>query len=124
MLKSRKIALVVVTLLPVVYTALVTAGLFFQAAQNYFGNISLEAGSLEVFFSSPVFVQLNFFFSFLALILTLFYLIHIVRNTKIASLEMKGLWVVVLLASNLATMLVYWFVHIWREEEKEKQEEM
>jgi TRAP-type C4-dicarboxylate transport system permease small subunit len=121
MLKSRKIALVVVTLLPVVYAALVTAGLFFQAAQNYFGNISLEAGSLEVFFSSPVFVQLNFFFSFLALILTLFYLIHIVRNTKIGSLEIKGLWLVVLLASNLATMLVYWFVHIWRDRETKNE---
>lgn len=103
MLKSRKIALFLVTLLYAVYTASVTSV------------------HLEVFLETSVFVRLNFFFSFLAIILTVFYLIHIVRNVRIASLEIKGLWVVVLLSSNLATMLVYWFVHIWRDGEMEDE---
>lgn len=105
------------TLLPVAYTALTTVAVFFQAAKYYFGSISLEASGMETFLSGTFFVQLTYFFSVLSLVLTLVYLIHIIRNPRIASLEIRGLWVVLLLLGNMVTMPVYWFVHIWREEE-------
>lgn len=55
------------------------------------------------------------FFFLIYLGLGIFYLVHIVQNKSLDN-EKRILWVIVLIILNGISMPVYWYVHIWREQ--------
>jgi hypothetical protein len=48
--------------------------------------------------------------------LTIFYIVNVFRNDRVAK-DKKALWAVVLFMGSLLAMPVYWYLYIWREPE-------
>ena len=43
-----------------------------------------------------------------------FYIVHLVKNRRIKG-EDKMLWLIVLILGNIFGMIIYWFLHVWKE---------
>ena len=52
----------------------------------------------------------------------IFYIINVFRNTTIAK-NQKSLWVTLLLCFNFTILPVYWYLHIWKDDDKPEKEQ-
>jgi hypothetical protein len=58
-----------------------------------------------------------------ALILMVFYIVHLLRTDKIKT-RVKLLWAAALLIGNIIVMPIFWYIYIWEELLSQKIEEL
>jgi succinate dehydrogenase/fumarate reductase cytochrome b subunit len=117
MRKPAKILLGIATIAPIVFMILMIVVIF-----SAFTSISSSARSgrhlNEDVFSSAIgaifIVQMLAWL--LTIGLTIFYIVNVFRNDRVAK-DKKALWAVVLFLGNIMAMPVYWYLYIWREPE-------
>ena len=55
--------------------------------------------------------------------LGIFYLVHIIQNISLDT-EKRFLWIVVLVILSWITMPIYWIVHIWKDDNQLKSDQL
>jgi hypothetical protein len=113
--RSTKIMLAVGTFWPVVYIfvfmAFVLGMVVFSGGGPGGGDPNLE----PVFGIAFIIIfVLHMFTIFLSLGLTVFYLVHVIKNEALKS-EMKAVWAVLFFFMGIFAQPVYWYLNIWRE---------
>ena len=103
----------IATLWSLAYTVFLFVSLFLHFTSMVFGipqrNIFLE------FFDTMFIVHLGTMLWIIAL--TVFYIVHVVKNPVLKN-EMKAIWVVAVLMGSVFAMPVYWYLHVWRDKKK------
>ncbi len=110
MTKGQKAALGAVTLGPLIYTVLVVSTPL--RAVFFTDPASPEAPNWFLYFTAFHF----FMYLYTGFLLT-FYMIHLFGNRSL-SRGSKMLWAFLLITGFLLSMPLYWFLHIWRPEER------
>ena len=109
--KSTKIVLGAATIWPLVYIPLFMAAIF--------GMFFFEAPGPPVV--GPLFgiiVVIHVFTILLSLGLTVFYVIHAIKNEALKG-DMKAVWVVLFFFAGMIAEPVYWYLQIWKSPELE-----
>lgn len=117
--KPSKIVLGILTFLPLIFGV----GSFIMGIYQILSLIISEDPAMPLMFISflsHVFPYLFFFF-LIYLALGIFYLVHIIQNESMDG-EKQFLWVVVLIILNGIAMPVYWYLHVWKEQNSEANE--
>lgn len=111
-LKSVKIALGVVTLLPFVFIIGSFMYLFFETVRILFSDTPLNPFMYLAYlgYVVPVFAGYSIFYLFLGIL----YLIHIIQNDVLDN-EKTILWIVIIIVLNGLAMPFYWYYHIWKD---------
>jgi hypothetical protein len=111
MKKSTKILLAIATIWPFLYMIF-----FFVFMFSMFSSMSLksppEVGAFNNFFT--VIIPLHVLTILLIVGLTIFYIVNVFRNDRVAQ-DKKALWAVVLFLGNVIAFPVYWYFYIWPE---------
>lgn len=113
MKRSTKIALGVATVYPIVYIFLFMAVIFSLVLLSSGGPP--PAGFEQ--FAGPVFIlifALHMLTIFLALGLTVFYLVHVIKDAN-AKPEIKAVWAVLFFFAGMFAQPVYWYLYIWKD---------
>jgi hypothetical protein len=117
MQKTSKILLGVATVAPIVLTIVLVFVVFATFASTFpsarSGRFVSENDFPAVFgtiFTLQVLLWL------LTVGLTIFYIVNVFRNDRVAK-DKKALWAVVIFLGNMLAMPVYWYLYIWREPE-------
>lgn len=61
-----------------------------------------------------IFLGLHVLTMFIILALTVFYIVDIFRNNRIAN-DKKALWAIVIFMGNAIAMPIYWYLYFWKE---------
>ena len=111
MKRSTKILLGVATIWPIIYIFLFIAVIFGFIA--YSSNLppNMAIGPSEFAFFA-IFV-LHFFTILLSLGLTVFYIIHAIKNESLES-NMKAMWAVLFFFAGMIAQTIYWYLNIWK----------
>ena len=114
--KSSKVLLGVATIAPFVFMIVMVVFIFaavstFPSARS--GRFVSENGFSSVF--GTIFI-LQLLLWLLTVGLTIFYIINVFKNDRVAK-DQKALWAVVLFLGSMFAMPVYWYLYIWREPE-------
>ena len=112
MRNSLKILLAVLTGMPLIYAFLFLLGLM-EAAYG-----SLVRGTWDALMyrwvSFPTLFRIHMFVIVWNLTLTCVYLVHIATNKRLKT-EPKIAWAAIIVGGSLFSMVVYWYLNIWRE---------
>ena len=104
--KSRKIAIGVLTVWPILYIFIfmfyTLAGHFLEGSQGWRGRLF------------PIISVLHHFTIFWIVPLIVFYLYYLFKTDKVPKNE-KALWAAVIIVGNMLTMPVFWFLYIWKD---------
>jgi hypothetical protein len=106
--KAFKIVLGIATLWPILYVVL------FAVSALLFSDNEMPSDIWSNIF--PIVLGAHFFTMALILALVIIYMIHVLKNDRIAK-EAKALWVAVIFLGNMIAMPFYWYFHIWRKPE-------
>ncbi len=112
--KTQKILLGIASGWPVVYIFLFVAFIFVMVAMPT-GGAGGE-GELNPLFGGGfvVLFLIHMITIFLTLALTVFYIVHAVKNTKLDS-NMRIVWIVLFFLGGMVAHPVYWYLQIWKE---------
>lgn len=110
--RTQKILLAIASAWPFVYIFLFIAFIFGMIAFSSSG----AGRSLDPMFGGAFFAifVIHFFTIILSLALTIFYIIHAVKNTQIDS-NMRIVWIVLFFFGGIIAEPIYWYLEIWRE---------
>jgi hypothetical protein len=108
--KPAKIALAVITILPLVYMFCFMAFIFITMLTSFSGK-SLDKDAFDFF---PVIFILHFAAIFLSFALLAFYLYYLFKTDRLEK-DRKALWAVILFLGSFFAMPVFWYLYIWRE---------
>jgi len=100
---AKKLAILLVTLLPLIYLVTVLI-LIFSGKIDWVTNSRFGI----------VFLLGHITFMILSLALAAFYIVSVVKNKSLDS-NAKIIWVIVVFQFNLFAMPVYWYRHIWHD---------
>src|SRR6185436_1345417 len=106
MRKSSKLLLAGATVWPFFYMV------FFFAFVMLMMFLNTTGGEPPVWFF--IIFPLHFLTILLIFALTVFYVVNVFRNDRVAK-DMKVLWAVVLFMGGIIAMPIYWYLYIWRE---------
>ncbi len=112
--KTQKILLGVLSGWPLVYIFVFMAFIFAMIAMsagNPGGGSDLNplfGGGFVIFFVVHMVTIL------LSLALTVFYIVHVVKNTKLDS-NMRIMWIVLFFFGGMIAQPVYWYLQVWKE---------
>ena len=109
MSKSKKIALGIFTIWPIVYMAI-----FFLFVLSQFFITSPDGRTNEPPPGFFVIFGLHLLTIILIFILLFIYIKNVFKNDGVSQ-DKKALWAVVLFLGNFIAMPVYWYLYIWRE---------
>ena len=108
--KPAKIALAVVTVLPLVYMFCFIAFIFITMLSSFSG----KTPSKDAFDFFPIVFILHFAAIFLSFGLLAFYLYYLFKTERVEK-DKKALWAVILFLGSFFAMPVFWYLYIWRE---------
>jgi hypothetical protein len=104
--KITKIALLIATLLPLVYMALFFASFAFAFVSSPRPNV--------IFDHFALFMAIHMGVMFLMFALITFYIVYLFRTDRVRN-DMKALWAVAIFMGSFVAMPIFWFLHIWPE---------
>ena len=98
-------ALLVPTVLPVVYLVVFLVSTIRQ--------VNAGSAAVPIFGSFETMAKIHVAVIILSLALTVFYVVHAMRNPSLTS-EQRMLWVVILLIGSFLFAGIYWFQYVWK----------
>ena len=110
--RTKKILLGIASVWPVVYIFLFIAFIFGMVALSGMGGGDLGPAFGGGFMVLMVVHMLTIFGS---LALTVFYIIHAVKNPRLDS-NMRVIWIVLFFFGGMIAEPIYWYLQIWRPE--------
>lgn len=116
MSKLKKIILLIFTLYPIVF---MIAYFMFMVATTFtifssFDEPSSIGGGSMMFTAMPAVFLCFFLSAIISIILTVIYIIMMVKNENIQS-DMRIIWVLVILFGGMIAMPIYWHLYIWKD---------
>jgi hypothetical protein len=108
--KSSKIALLIVSILPILYMFFFMAFIFI----TMFTSFSGKTPSKDVFDFFPLVFIMHFAVIFLSFGLIAFYIYYLFKTDRVEK-DKKALWAVILFLGTFFAMPVFWYLYIWRE---------
>lgn len=112
MKKPAKILLLIATIWPFIYGII-----FFVIMLSTFSSMPMngrtDLGAIDNLFR--VILPLHLLTMLDVLSLTIFYMVNVFRNDRVAK-DKKALWAAVIFLGNVIAMPVYWYYYIWQEE--------
>ncbi len=103
----KKVLLGLITIYPFVYL-LFFMSFIFSTIFSISGNFNEEIMG-GVF---PIIFILHFLTIFVIIGLTIFYIIHAIKNESINK-DMRLIWILVIFMGNMISMPIYWYIYIW-----------
>ncbi len=106
----KKILLGILTIYPIVYTMfffIIIFSSFFNMFNNYNGGM--------LFLVFPVILIMHLLTIIDIMGLTIYYILHAVKNESLEQ-DMRIVWIVLILLGNMIAMPIYWYLNIWRED--------
>lgn len=112
--RTQKILLGIVSAWPLVYIFLFLAFIFALIAMSA-GNPG-GGGELDPIFGGGfvILMLVHMVTIFLTLALTIFFIVHAVKNTKLDS-NMRIIWIVLFFLGGMIAHPIYWYLQIWKE---------
>lgn len=112
--KTQKILLGIASGWPLVYILLFMIAIFGLMALS--PGEPGDGGQLDPVFGAGfvVLMLVHVFTIFMSLGLTVFYIVHAVKNTKLDS-NMRIIWIVLFFFVGIIAEPIYWYLQIWRE---------
>lgn len=111
MKKTGKLLLLFVTLYPIVYLIY-----FITAIMNMMMTLDDPASVGGVF---PMLFMMHLIAMVGVIALITFYIVHAVRNRALAN-ETRIIWVLLIFLGNMIAMPIYWYLYIWKPQEKKE----
>lgn len=111
--KTQKILLGLASGWPLVYIFLFIAFVFAMVAISAGGS---GGGELDPIFGGGfvVLMLVHMITIFMTLGLTVFYIVHAVKNTKLDS-NMRIIWIVLFFLGGMIAHPIYWYLQIWKD---------
>lgn len=115
--RKQKILLGIASAWPIVYIFIFMAFVFAMIAMSA-GNPGGGGGELNPLFGGGFIIifLVHMITIFGSLALTVFYIIHAVKNTKLDS-NMRIIWIVLFFFGGMIAEPIYWYLQIWKEPE-------
>jgi hypothetical protein len=114
MTRSTKILLGAASIWPIVYMFIFFIFVFGLMFMSNAGPV--DPGGFEAAFGFGIIALfiVHFLTIFLTLGLTVFYIIHAIKNEAINS-DMKAVWAVLFFFGGMIAEPIYWYLHIWKD---------
>lgn len=114
MKRSTKILLGAASIWPIIYMFIFF--IFVFGVMFMSGAAPADPGQFDPAFGVGIIAifVLHFLTIMLSLGLTVFYVIHAIKNDSIKS-DMKAVWVVLFFFGGVIAEPIYWYLHIWKE---------
>ena len=107
--RKQKITLGVLTLWPPLYILIFVLNVIFMIMAS-----SANTASSVTFMSVAWIIPLQFLTIIMVLALMIFYILYIIRSDTIPE-EHKVVWLIVVIIVSVPAMIVFWFMHFWKE---------
>jgi len=108
--KTKKIALLIVTILPILYMFFFMSFIFITMLTSFSG----KAPSKDMFDFFPVIFVAHFGMILLSFALIAFYIYYLFKTERVEK-DKKALWAVILFLGSFFAMPIFWYLYIWRE---------
>lgn len=116
MTRSMKILLGAASIWPIVYMFIFFIFVFGLMFMSNAGPVDPGGFAPAFGFGIVALFVVHFLTIFLTLGLTVFYIIHAIKNEAINS-DMKAVWAVLFFFGGMIAEPIYWYLHIWKDTE-------